>query len=134
MDIGVLDIETGQDLERREARRRRRPLPVLTPIARIAGLQVKPSHVPAYGLDNAPMYAEVGRLGPRASRDASWDGLGAWTGFTPLCVRTLALSAVLFAALRRTPVVAAPWPAGPAPYGAEAAPPGVRPSTSGRAP
>ncbi|MFF3056739.1 hypothetical protein [Streptomyces sp. NPDC057909] len=132
----TFDIETGQDLERRAAGRRRRPLPVLTPVASLPGLcQVKLSHVPAYGLDSAPTYAEVSRLGPGPHTTSQGDGLGAWTGLTPLCVHTLALPAALFPVLRRTSAVAALRPVEPVPYclAAEAASPDVRPSTSGRA-
>ncbi|MGW1710139.1 hypothetical protein ACWCP8_32800 [Streptomyces sp. NPDC002206] len=93
---------------------------------------MKLSHVPAYGLDSVAMNAGVSRLGPGPHRDVSWDGLGAWTGLTSLCVRTLALPVDLFAVLRRTPAVTALRPAEPALYGlaAETALPDVRPSPS----
>nr|WTB32003.1 hypothetical protein OG781_23225 [Streptomyces sp. NBC_00830] len=94
VDIGVLDldIEAGQGLERCEVRRRR-PLPARPPIVFIPGLcKVKLSNVPAYGLDDVPVRAGASHLEIWVSQHVSWDGLGAWTGLTSLCVRALALS------------------------------------------
>ncbi|MFD4230005.1 hypothetical protein [Streptomyces sp. NPDC058545] len=78
VDIGVLglDIEAGQDLERREIRWRR-PLPHPAPITFLPGLhQVKLSHVPTHGLDGVLVYGSGVRRLVRASQDAPWDGLG----------------------------------------------------------